>query len=350
MRVCFVVRSVFTQSPTYTTTHLAFEALRRGHQVFYTTINSLSSSDTQGVLATVIAVRAQDCMTREALVSHLKSQGAEKREVSLSEIDCVFFRYNPNEPDGERDKGRLALIEFGRLLKAHGTFVVNDPVGLSRASSKMYLSHFPSEIRAETLITRSAYKVKEFIKKLKRPAIVKPLSGFGGQDVFYIKNYREININQIISAVSKSGYVLVQAYLPQVKKGDKRLLLLNGEPMFFGKQAAMYKRMSPKGEIRSNIHIGGTRREADWTKSDSKIVEAIRSKLVSDGLYFVGADIVGDKLLEVNVFCPGGINNINELYGINVGARVIQDLEARVWLWKHGKHTDTETRALEIVS
>jgi glutathione synthase len=151
-----------------------------------------------------------------------------------------------------------------------------------------------------------------------------------GQDVFFVKNSKDININQIIASVSKNGYVMAQEYLPAVKKGDKRILLLNGYPIFVGRQPALYLRVSPKGEIRSNMHIGGKRKKAKLTQSDVRIIETIRPKLLSDGLYFVGLDIVGDKLLEVNVFCPGGINNINELYGINVGKVVIQDLERQV--------------------
>ena len=158
----------------------------------------------------------------------------------------VFLRHNPNELD-EKDKSKNPAIEFGRLLKSHGVLVVNDPGGLSRAASKMYLSGFPAEIRARTLITRSTVKIKEFLKELGKPAIIKPLAGYGGQDVFFIRDAkRELNINQIISAVSKNGYVMAQEYLPEVKKGDKRLLLLNGAPIFVGKQAAIYRRMSPR--------------------------------------------------------------------------------------------------------
>lgn len=335
MKICFVVRSVYSQVVTYTTTHLAFEAVARGHKVFYTTVNSLSFSDTRKVMATVVAPRPGTFDNRFGFLESLKSESAERAEVCLSEFDVVFLRYNPNEAESERDRGRNAAVEFGRLLRQHGVMVVNDPSGLSRASSKMYLSAFPPEIRAKTLITRSAPKIKEFLRALKKPAIIKPLSGYGGQDVFFIKNpSKEMNINQIISTVAKNGYVMAQEYLPEVKKGDKRLLLLNGSPIIIKKRAAIYRRMSPKGEIRSNIHIGGTRKTVEFTPVEAKIAEVIRPKLIADGLYFVGADIVGNKLLEINVFCPGGINNINELYGINVGEYVIEDLEKRVRIWK----------------
>jgi len=336
MKICFVVRSLFSQVPSYTTTHLAFEAYRRGHEVVYTTLNSFSCTDEMKVLATGASFSHVSVSNRFDFVRALLSGQAEKKEVVLSDFDVVFLRYNPNETETEKEKGRNPSVEFGRLLKLQGVMVVNDPGGLSKAASKMYLSSFSSEIRAQTLITRSTLKIKHFLKDLKKPAIIKPLSGFGGQDVFFVKNPKDININQIISSVSKNGYVMAQEYLPAVKKGDKRILLLNGYPIVCGRQPACYLRVSPKGEIRSNMHIGGKRKKVKLTQSDLKIIEVIRPKLISDGLYFVGIDVVGEKLLEVNVFCPGGINNINELYGINVGKVVIHDLERQVRYRKTG--------------
>ncbi len=333
MKICFVVRSVHNQLPTYTTTHLAFEAYKRGHKVVYTTVNSFSYTNDQHIRATGISPAYAGLETRQQFLDALQGGYAQREEVCLTKFDVVFLRYNPHEGDGE-SRSKNPALEFGRLLKQNGVLVANDPAGLSRAASKMYLCTLPPDIRAKTLITRSTHKIKEFLRELRKPAIVKPLSGYGGQDVFFIKNIRDININQIISAVSKNGYVMAQEYIPEVKKGDKRLLMLNGQPIIVDGQAAIYRRMSPKGEIRSNIHIGGTRKAAEFTEVEQRIAEAIQTKLVSDGLYFVGADIVGDKLLEINVFCPGGINNINELYNINVGAYVIEDLEKRVRLWK----------------
>lgn len=344
MKICFVVRNVHSQVTTYSTTHLAYEAHQRGHRVVYATVNSFSYSDDARVRATVVSSGPGPFHSRSQFLEAMQGEQAEREEVTLSDFDVVFLRYNPNEAESERDRKNPA-IEFGRLLKGHGVLVVNDPGGLTKSSSKMYLSGFPEEIRAKTLITRSAVKIKDFIRRLKRPAILKPLSGYGGQDVFFIKDPKEININQIISTVAKNGYIMAQEYLPAIKQGDKRLLLLNGLPIFIGSQAAMYRRMSPRGEIRANIHVGGTRKPVPFTSSDAEIADAIRPKLVADGLYFVGADIVGKKLLEVNVFCPGGINNINELYGVNVGAIVIEDLERRVRL----NHTRGKTDSISAI-
>ena len=163
MRICFVVRSLFTQIPTYTTTHLAFEAYRRGHEVVYTTLNSFSCTDDMRVLATGLSFDGLEVTNRFDFVRVLQSNLAPKKEVCLSDFDVVFLRYNPNESDMEKEKGRNPSIEFGRLLKLQGVTVVNDPGGLTKAASKMYLSSFPSEIRAQTLITRSTVKIKDFL-------------------------------------------------------------------------------------------------------------------------------------------------------------------------------------------
>ena len=95
---------------------------------------------------------------------------------------------------------------------------------------------------------------------------------------------------------------------------------------------AAYKRMRPKDDIRNNMHVGGSRRAAEFTDTEQRICDLLRPRLVTDGLYFVGVDLVGDKILEINVFAPGGIHNINEIYGIDVGTALIRDLERKVEL------------------
>lgn len=246
----------------------------------------------------------------------------------MDSFDVIFLRYNPLQ-----GKARHPILEFSRLLKSRGVMVVNDPSGLEKAASKLYLMSFPESIRAKTLVTKNPDAIKVFLKDLDKPAIIKPLSGFGGADVFLIREHDDVNLNQTIAAVLKSGFAVVQEFLEDPERGDKRLLLLDGEPITVGDQVAIYRRVCPEGDIRANIHIGGTRRPTSLTENERKIVSMIRAKLKSDGLYLVGADLVGEKLLELNVFCPGGIRNINELYGINVGEVVIRDLEKRSRIW-----------------
>jgi glutathione synthase len=141
-----------------------------------------------------------------------------------------------------------------------------------------------------------------------------------------------MNLAQIVSTVKEQGYLIVQEYLAAVTKGDKRVLLLGGAPMLVGGQWAAYKRMRPKDDIRNNMHVGGARKPSSLTEAERRICDLIRPRLVADGLYFVGVDLVGDRILEINVYAPGGIHNINELYGIDVAEAVVRDLERKVEL------------------
>ena len=136
----------------------------------------------------------------------------------------------------------------------------------------------------------------------------------------------------MISTVRRDGYVIVQEFLPAVAKGDKRVLLLGGAPLRVGDTVAAYKRMRPRDDIRNNMHVGGARRRADFSEAEQRICDLLRPRLTADGLYLVGVDLVGDKILEINVYAPGGIHNINELYDIDVGTAVIRDLERKVEL------------------
>jgi glutathione synthase len=136
----------------------------------------------------------------------------------------------------------------------------------------------------------------------------------------------------MVSTVRRDGYVIVQEFLPAVAKGDKRVLLLGGAPLRVGDTVAAYKRMRPRDDIRNNMHVGGSRRAADFSDAEQRICDLLRPRLTADGLYLVGVDLVGDKILEINVFAPGGIHNINELYDIDVGTAIIRDLERKVEL------------------
>jgi len=261
----------------------------------------------------------------------LTAADAPREAARLVDFDVIFLRNNPSAGAAEVDAFNPAL-DFGRRLKQLGVLVVNDPDGLSRAGSKMYLAGFPVELRPKTLITRSVERVRAFLRELDGPAIIKPLSGFGGQNVFYVARGQSANLPQIISTVRRAGYVIVQEYLSAAAKGDKRVLLLGGAPLCVGSTVAAYKRMHPKDDIRNNMHVGGSRRRTEFLEAERRICDLLRPRLVADGLYFVGVDLVGDKILEINVFATGGIANINELYDIDVGTAVIRDLERKVEL------------------
>jgi glutathione synthase len=330
MRVCFVVNSVRTQRSSYTTVHLGFAAHRRGHDVAFVSVDHLSHDGTH-VWGALVRAKGERPRNTLAYVKGLRSADASKELARLDDFDVVFLRNNPNVTGPEGD-GFNPAIEFGRRLKQSGVMVFNDPDGLVRAGSKMYLAGFPVEIRPRTLITRSVERVRAFLRELDGPAVIKPLHGFGGQNVFYVGRGERVNLAQIISTVKNQGYFIVQEYLSAVRNGDKRVLLLGGVPVLVDEHWAAYKRMKPKDDNRNNMHVGGSRRAANLSESERRICDLIRPRLVADGLYFVGVDLVGDRILEINVFAPGGIHNINELYSVDVAEAVVRDLERKVEL------------------
>ena len=206
--------------------------------------------------------------------------------------------------------------------------VVNDPDSLAKATNKMYFQYFPESVRPATIITRSMEDIKNFYNDHNKHIILKPLQGSGGKNVFMIdKNAK--NLNQIVDAIGRDGYIVVQEYLAAAKKGDVRLFLLDGKPIDInGKIAAMH-RSQASGDIRSNIHQGGSVSMPKITKKTLEIVDAVAPKLIRDGMFFVGLDIVGDKVMEVNVFSPGGLGHSSRLNDVNYFESIIKALETR---------------------
>ena len=345
MRVCFVVATVRDQQPTFATIHLGLAAHRRGHDVRFVSVDDLSFLDDNNVLGITTRVRAGSYARPADFAEALASDEAVVEEDTLGTFDVVFLRYNPIREGVLHPSA--PLIDFGWRLKLGGTLVVNDPEGLRRAGSRMYLADFPADVRTRALVSRSKRRLREFVRALDAPAVLKPLAPRGDEQVFYVRRRQVKNLNQIITTVTKDGYAVAQEYLPEIEQGEKRLLLLNAEPIRAGKRVAIYRR-------RPALVAGGVpdglpaRSQCDFGTVEARICDILRPKLLADGLHFVGVDIVGDKLLELNVFTPGGIHSIFELYGIDVADIVIRDLERRVRL-RAAYRTTFDPEAADVV-
>jgi glutathione synthase len=300
--------------------------------VRFVSVDDLSFLDDNNVLATTARVRAGDYANTAAYTRALASDEAVVEEDTLGSFDVVFLRYNPIR-EGEARPG-APLIDFGWRLRLAGTLVVNDPEGLRRAGSRMYLSDFPADVRTRTLVSRSKARLKAFLRALDGPAILKPLAPRGGEHVFYLRRRQVSNLNQIITAVTQDGYALAQEYLPEAEQGEKRLLLLNAEPIRVGDRVAIYRRRAVTGANGASKAgaAPSVRGKCDFGPVEARICDILRPKLLADGLYFVAVDIVGDRILELNVFTPGGIHAVHELYGIDAADIMIADLERRVRL------------------
>lgn len=318
VRIAFVVADVRQQKPTWATVYLARAAMRAGHEVGFVDVDELTMAPDNQVTARV--VRPAAAATNDELCAALAAKARTVTSEVLSSWDVVFLRYNPNHEHAGMAPGNPAA-EFGWRLGLSGVLVVNDPEGMQRAGGRMYLSSLPPEVRARTLITREPAKVKAFLEALDAPAVLKPLADKEGdaEHIFLVGRGQVKNLNQYITVVRKTGYIVVQEYLPEAAQGEIRLLLLAGEPI-----------RGPAGRVAVYRRVEGERKAHDFGPGEQKIVDLLRPKLLADGLYFVGVDLVGEKVLEVNVFTPGGIHPNLELYGLDVSEAVVRDLERRV--------------------
>jgi glutathione synthase len=334
MRVLFVVNNPRSLRPTYTTVYLAVAAQRRGHEVAFISVDDFAHErEVTGRVVTPAPGPAGHSSSNVAsnvasMLASLRAPAALREDVRLAEFEVVLLRNNPNLGDGHSVRINPA-IELGRRLKDAGVMVLNDPDGLRRAGSKMYLAGFPATIRPRTLITCSANRVRAFLRELDGAAVIKPLFGFGGRNVFFVGRGETANLAQIISTVRGNGYIIVQEYVAAAARGDKRVLLLAGVPIEAGGRVAVYRRLHASDDMRNNMHLGASRRACRLTQAERELCETIRPRLMADGLYLVGLDIAGNKILEINVFAPGGLHNMHELYGVDLADAAIADLERK---------------------
>jgi glutathione synthase len=335
MRIAFVINDIETEEVGYTTTRLAFAALGLGHEVWYVEVGDFAYDLEGDIAVRGIAPPKKRYATRELMLEDLQGDKAVRERVSTGDLDVILLRNDPAVDASERPWAPLAGVMFGRRAMHRGAIVLNNPDGLSRALNKMYFQEFPEEVRPRTIITRDRNEIKKFAKSEGGTIVLKPLQGSGGQSVFLVTPEEASNLNQMIDAVSRDGYVIAQEYLPAAAKGDMRLFMMNGEPMKLNSKYAAFARRRTGGDMRSNIHAGGKVAKAQPNEAALHIAELIRPKLVMDGMFLVGLDIVGDKLMEVNVFSPGGLGSVQQTEKVDFSAHVIEAVERKTQYAAH---------------
>lgn len=330
MRIAFFVNSIEGEYPHYTTTVLAFSALSRGHDICYVTPDDFVLRPDDSLMVRALTLPGSNYKKPETLHKDLQGDDTKTETINVNEIDVIFLRNDPSQDAAERPWAAYIGAMFGRLAADRGVLVVNDPEGLALAQNKLYFQDFPPDVRPATLISKDIDEIRAFIEQQAKGAIVKPLQGSGGKNVFKIDSSRDANLNQIFEAVSGEGYLIAQSYIPAAKAGDIRLFLMNGKPLESDGKYAAFRRVPAKDEIRSNIHVQGTAETVDVTDEILQIAEMVRPKLVQDGMFLVGLDIVGDKILEINVFTPGGLWSMSQMYQADFMESVIIALENKL--------------------
>jgi glutathione synthase len=241
-----------------------------------------------------------------------------------------MLRNDPSDDAIERPWAQTSGVLFGQLAVAAGVLVVNDPSHLANAINKTYFQHFPEEVRPRTLISRTEDDIKSFVAELGGRAVLKPLQGSGGQGVFLVTGKKGQNLNQIIETITRDGYVVVQEFLRDAERGDIRLFVMNGLPLEVEGKIAAFRRVNVGDDVRSNMHVGGKAEKVKITEEILDVVRLARPKLIEDGMFLVGLDIVGDKMMEANVFSPGGLGSAAGIHEVDFAAAVIEALERKL--------------------
>ena len=338
MLIAFFINDLEREHSGYTTTLLALEAAGRGHRVCYITPYDFVLRPDDSLSAHARFLPKRKYRDNGDFFETLKSSRCKVEPVDMADVDVLMLRNDPSI-DAETPWAMEAGILFGREAAKRGVIVLNDPDSLGRAINKLYFQQFPAEVRAETLITKNDDDIKAFAKQHGGNIVLKPLQGSGGSGVFKLETGAKSNLNQIIEAIGRDGYIIAQTYMKAASKGDIRLFLMNGQPLQIDGKYAALRRVASADDIRSNIHAGGKAEAVEIGETELKVAELIRPKLVADGMFLVGIDIVGDKILEVNVFSPGNLGSCSRLAGVNFAKPILEAIERKVAIARQYEHS-----------
>jgi len=287
---------------------LMLEAARRGHRLFHYTPDRLALRDGK-VMARVEAVAVRDQQG-----DHFTLEAGEVTD--LAGFDVVHLRQDP-----PFDMGYISTTHL--LERIHPqTLVVNDPVHVRNSPEKLFVTEFP-DLMPPTLITRDSDEIRRFRKEF-GDIIIKPLYGNGGAGVFRLGGHDEnlASLLELFATAFREPYV-VQRYLADVRKGDKRIILVDGVAV------GAINRVPAEGEARSNMHVGGRAEPIEMSARDHEICERIGPVLKERGLIFVGIDVIGDWLTEINVTSPTGIREVKRFGGADIATLIWDAVEAR---------------------
>ena len=317
MKLAFIIDRLSLLDPTHDTSVAIMEAAQLlGHEVWVTEIHQLSVINGKACASLQqLTLTPVELLEGRWVAAPDWYQVSEPVVRNLEEMDAVLMRKDP--PVNVR---YLYVTYILDLIDPAKTLVINSPQGLRNANEKMYTFQFLSVMPA-TMVSQDKALIRQFVEKHQQ-AVLKPLGGKAGEGILFLEP-GDRNFNSMIEVSTQQGQepVMVQRFLPEAKDGDKRIILLNGEPI------GAVNRIPTGQEFRGNMAVGGRVAKTEITDREQQICAIVGPKLVQDGLYLVGIDVIGGYLTEVNVTSPTGIREIDRLEGVNLGKTVIQWLE-----------------------
>ena len=320
MKLAFIIDPISKLDPGHDTSVALMEAAQMmEHEVWIAVANQLSIIEGKA-WANLQSVTLQPVKLVDGLwkIAAEWYQMGETRLTCLEEMDAVWMRIDPpvNTP-------YLYATYILDLIDPAKTLVVNSPAGLRNANEKVYALQFTSVIPT-TIVSQEKAVIAKFVAEQKM-AVLKPLGGKAGEGILFLQD-GDRNFNSLIEISTKQGTepVMVQEYLPAAKEGDKRIILVDGKPL------GALNRIPTGNEFRGNMAVGGRVAKVAITDREREICEVLAPTLKKDGLYFVGIDVIGGYLTEVNVTSPTGIREIDRLDGVSLGKEVITLLEEKI--------------------
>ncbi|MDO6501115.1 glutathione synthase [Photobacterium sanguinicancri] len=290
---------------------MMMEAQRRGWEIHYMEMNDLSLEQGKAVARTRVVTLQEDPNGWFEFQS--------EQEIALSDLDAVLMRKDP-----PFDTEYIYATYILERAENEGALIVNKPQSLRDCNEKLFTAWFP-ELTPTTLVTRRADKLKAFHQE-HGDVILKPLDGMGGSSIFRVMK-GDPNVSVIIETLTAMGenYCMAQTFVPDISNGDKRILVVDGEPMPY-----CLARIPAKGETRGNLAAGGRGEARPISETDRKIAETVAPVLKEKGLIFVGLDVIGDKLTEINVTSPTCIREIEAAFDISITGKLMDAIERRV--------------------
>ncbi len=338
MKICFVISDIKTET-CGTTVIILKKAHERGHEVFVMSVGDFIFHRDEDISLRCKKIPPSIKGEKvEDFWKQVQDDNLKPKVVPSAGVDILFLRNNPTEETSDRHWAEHTGIAFARMIQQTGVLVLNDAFAMSHAFiDKLYFEELPVEIKPNSLITRSKEDLLKFWEKNNKKMVLKPLEGSGGQDVYLIDEDKK-NMNQIVDTLTAKGYIIAQEFLPEVSKGDVRVILMNGKVLEQDGQKAVIRRVSTdKSEFRSNLSLGAEAKKAKLTPEMEHIISLTAPKLIRDGLFFVGLDIVKDKLIEINVLSPGGIDHCESIGMVDFTDTIIDALERKIIYMQHYK-------------